>query len=341
MSRTAAELAKHLGANILGDGTVPISGVAGPEDASAEDLVYVESPKHLDRVAKSQAMCLLAVPGTSIRGKTVIETPTPKLAFAKAAAWLLPPRVPAAGVHATAVIAANAKIAKTATIGPYVVIEENAEIGENSWIEAFCFVGAGARVGQGCRLHPRVTLYAGAKLRDRIEVHSGTVIGGDGFGYVFGEGRHWKFPQVGGVEVANDVEIGCNTTIDRGSLGTTRIGAGTKIDNLVQVAHNVNVGEHTVLVAQTGVSGSATIGKYVVVAGQVGLADHTTVEDQAVIGAQAGVPSGKTIRAGQVVWGTPARPLKKFKEQYAHLSQLPELARRVRALEKRVGKATE
>ena len=336
MTRNAAELAEYLGAKLVGDGAVRISGLAGPEDASAEDLVYIESSKHFDRMMHSRAMCVLAVPGMSMRGKTVIETASPKLAFAKAAGWLAPPPRPAIGIHATAVIAASAKIARAATIGPYVVIEEDAEIGDRSWIEAFCFVGAGASVGRDCRLHPRVTLYAKAKLRDRVEVHSGAVIGGDGFGYVFGEGRHWKFPQVGGVEIANDVEIGCNSTLDRGSLGSTRISAGTKIDNLVQVAHNVEVGEHTILVAQTGVSGSAKIGKYVVVAGQVGLAEHTKVEDQAVIGAQAGVPSGKTIRAGQVVWGTPARPLKKFKEQYAHLSRLPDLARRVRALEQRM-----
>jgi UDP-3-O-[3-hydroxymyristoyl] glucosamine N-acyltransferase len=301
MTRTAAELADYLGAKLAGDGAAKISGIAAPEDATAEDLVYVDSPRQVDRAAASRAACVLAEPGARVHGKTVLETPAPKLAFAKAAAWLLPASAPAAGVHPTAVVALSAKVAKTATIGPYVVIEDGVEVGAGSWIEAFGFVGRGVCIGENCRLHPRVTLYPGALLRDRVEVHSGAVIGGDGFGYVFGEGRHWKFPQAGGVEIADDVEIGCNTTIDRGSLGKTNIGAGTKVDNLVQVAHNVAVGEHTILVAQTGVSGSSTIGRYVVLAGQVGLADHTTVEDQAVVGAQAGVPSGKTIRSGQVV----------------------------------------
>jgi UDP-3-O-[3-hydroxymyristoyl] glucosamine N-acyltransferase len=159
------------------------------------------------------------------------------------------------------------------------------------------------------------------------------VIGGDGFGYVFGEGRHWKFPQIGTVEIGDDVEIGSNATIDRGSLDSTQIGNGVKIDNLVQIAHNVRIGDNSVLAAQTGISGSSTIGTRVIVGGQVGIADHCKVEDGAVVGAQAGIPTGKTIRGGQTVWGTPARPLEKFKEQYAWFARLPNLAERVRALE--------
>jgi UDP-3-O-[3-hydroxymyristoyl] glucosamine N-acyltransferase len=213
------------------------------------------------------------------------------------------------------------------------VIEEGVEVGAGSSFGAFCFLGHGARVGDNCRLHPRVTLYAGSRLGSRVEVHAGVVIGADGFGYVFGEGRHQKFPQIGTVEIGDDVEIGANATIDRGSLEATQIGNGVKIDNLVQIAHNVRVGEHSILAAQTGVSGSSKIGTRVVVGGQVGIADHCTIEDGAVIGAQAGIPSGKTIRGGETVWGTPARPLVKFKEQYARLAHLPQLAERVRRLE--------
>jgi UDP-3-O-[3-hydroxymyristoyl] glucosamine N-acyltransferase len=213
------------------------------------------------------------------------------------------------------------------------VIEERAEIGAGTVIEAFCFVGRGALVGENCRLHPRVTLYAGSRLGRRVEVHSGVVIGGDGFGYVFGEGRHWKFPQIGTVEIGDDVEIGANATIDRGSLDSTQIGNGVKIDNLVQIAHNVRIGDNSVLAAQTGVSGSTTIGTRVIVGGQVGIADHCKVEDGAIVGAQAGIPTGKTIRGGQTVWGTPARPLEKFKEQHAWFARLPDLAERVRVLE--------
>jgi UDP-3-O-[3-hydroxymyristoyl] glucosamine N-acyltransferase len=181
-----------------------------------------------------------------------------------------------------------------------------------------------------------VTLYAGVRLANRVILHSGVVIGSDGFGYVAEGGKRWKFPQVGEVYLQDDVEIGANTTIDRGSLDRTEIGAGTKLDNLVHVAHNVCIGENTVIAAQTGISGSSVIGKNVAIGGQVGIADHCGVEADAVVGAQAGIPSGKIVRRGQIVWGTPARPLDKFKRQFAWFSRLPELAERVKRLEARL-----
>lgn len=335
MRRMAGELAKHLGARLEGDPRAVISGVAGPDQAGAEDLIYVDSPKHFERAAQSVARCVLAraQAGERLAGKTMIEVPEPKLAFVKAAAWLLPKRAERAEIHPTAIVATTARMGMGVSVGPYAVIEADAEVDAGCEIGAFCFVGRGARMGDGCRLHPRVTLYAGARLGKRVEVHSGAVIGSDGFGYVYAEGRHWKFPQIGGVEIGDDVEVGSNTTIDRGSLDTTRIADGVKIDNLVQIAHNVRVGEHSVIAAQTGVSGSSTLGKGVVVGGQVGIADHCTLEDGAIAGAQAGIPTGKTIRKGQVVWGTPARPLGRFKEQYAWFGRLPELAERVKRLE--------
>ena len=338
MKRTAGELATYLGARLEGDAGTLISGVASPERARADDLIYLASPRHVDRAAESAALCVLAPEGAKLAGKTVVEVQHPKLSFAKAAAWLLnEPAVPikSATIHSTAVIAPSVKLGVGVSVGPYVVIEDAVEIGEGSLIGPFCFVGRGSRVGEYCRLHPRVTLYAGARLGNRVELHAGVVIGGDGFGYVFGEGKHWKFPQVGGVEIGDDVEIGCNTTIDRGSLDTTRIGQGVKIDNLVQVAHNVEIGEHTVIASQTGISGSSTLGKNVAVSGQVGIGDHCTIEDGAMLGGQSGILNGKTIRGGQIVWGTPARPLDKFKEQYAHFARLPKLEARVRKLEER------
>ena len=181
-------------------------------------------------------------------------------------------------------------------------------------------------------LHPRVCIYPGVKVGDRVILHAGVVLGSDGFGYLFAEGRHQKFPQLGGLVVENDVEIGSNTTVDRGSLGTTRIGEGTKIDNLVQVAHNVRIGCHSIIAAQTGISGSAEIGAFATLAGQVGVADHVRIEDGAVIGAQAGIPTGKVVRKGSVMWGTPARPLSDFKKMYANLSRLPALAEKVKEL---------
>jgi UDP-3-O-[3-hydroxymyristoyl] glucosamine N-acyltransferase len=333
MKSTAGELAKYLGAELEGDAQVAVSGVAGPGDARAGDLIYVDAPRNVARAEASAARCVLAQPGMRIAGKTILEIKEPKFAFAKAAAWIIAGAAPTGGLHPTAVVSPGARIGIGVFVGPCAVIEEDVEIGAGSIIEAFCYVGHGARIGDGCRLHPRVTLYPGARLGRRVEIHSGAVIGGDGFGYVFGEGRNWKFPQIGSVEIGDDVEIGCNTTIDRGSLDATVIGDGVKIDNLVQIAHNVRIGANTVIASQTGISGSSSVGARVIIGGQVGIGDHCTIEDEAIVGAQGGIPTGKTIRRGQTVWGTPARPLKRFKEQYAYFARLPELAERVRKLE--------
>ena len=335
MKHTAKELAEYLGAVVEGDSRAVISGIAGPERARESDLIYADSPKNEERASNSAARCVLALPAVQLAGKTIIRVPQPKLAFAKAADWLLTDKTrPRAEIHPTAIIAASAELAAEISVGPYVVIEEDVEVGRATRIEPFCFLGRGCVVGSDCWLHPRVTLYPGAQLGHRVEVHAGSVIGGDGFGYVFGEDRHWKFPQIGGVAIGDDVEIGCNTAIDRGSLEDTYVAEGVKIDNLVQVAHNVQIGEHSVIAAQTGISGSTVLGNRVSVGGQAGIGDHCRIEDDANIGGQAGVVVGKTVRRGQVVWGTPARSLQRFKEQYGWLSRLPELAERVSVLEK-------
>jgi UDP-3-O-[3-hydroxymyristoyl] glucosamine N-acyltransferase len=335
MTRTIEELADFLGCTLEGDGAAHVSGVASPASARAEDLIYVESPRHLDRAAASAARCVVIAPELSLPGKIMLRAANPKLVFARAAEWLLPPAPIATGIHPTALIAPSAKLAPGAAVGPYAVIEEDVWIDMGTQVGAFCFLGRGARLGEGCLLYPRVTLYAGARLANRVILHSGTVIGSDGFGYVAEGGKRWKFPQIGEIEIHDDVEIGANTTIDRGSLDRTEIGAGTKMDNLVHIAHNVSIGENTVIAAQTGISGSVVVGKNVAFGGQAGLGDHCEIEDGAVIGGQAGILPGKIVRSGQIVWGTPARPLDKFKEQFAWLSRLPELAERVKRLESR------
>jgi UDP-3-O-[3-hydroxymyristoyl] glucosamine N-acyltransferase len=335
MKRTAHELAQFLTCALEGDSAVQVSGVAAPDSATATDLIYVDKARHLARAAASQARCVVIAPELTVNGKTLLRAANPKLAFARAAAWLVPPAPIATGIHPTAVISPNAQVGRGVAVGPYAVIEENVKVGERTEIGAFCFLGRDAQVGARCRLYPRVTLYAGAWLGDGVILHAGAVIGSDGFGYVADAGVRWKFPQVGQVRIGNDVEVGANTTIDRGSLDRTEISAGVKIDNLVHVAHNVHIGENTVIAAQTGVSGSVVIGRDVAFAGQVGVGDHCVIEDGAVIGGQAGVPTGKTIRSGQIVWGTPARPLQKFKEQFAWSARLPELAERIARLEKK------
>jgi UDP-3-O-[3-hydroxymyristoyl] glucosamine N-acyltransferase len=335
--RTAKELAEHLSCAMEGDGALRLRGLAGPEWAGEEDLIYVDSPRHLARVRESKARCVIASPAqaeTGLRGtgKTLLLTEKPKLAFVQAAAWLSELAQPT-GVHPTAVVAGSARIGTQVTIGPFAVIEEDVAVGDGSEVGAFGFLGLGARLGTGCRLHPHVTIYPGVRLGNRVIVHAGAVLGADGFGYVTDQGRHWKFPQVGSLEIGDDAEIGANATLDRGSLGVTRLGAQVKLDNLVHVAHNVEIGERTIIAAQTGIAGSSFIGKDVLVGGQTGIAEHCRLEDGSIAGAQAGIPTGKVIRRGQVVWGTPARPLKRVLEQLAWVAKLPQLAERLSALE--------
>ena len=338
MKKTAKELATAAGATVEGNGDLELSAVASPERAGPRDLIFADSPKEAPRAQSSAAACVIAAPDVELPGKTVLRSATPKLAFAKAAT-LLKERPPiATGVHPTAIIAALAQIAPNVGIGPYAVIGEDVHIGEDTQIGPHGVIGAGCWIGKNCRIHPRVTFYSGVRLGDRVEVHSGAVIGADGFGYAFGEGRHWKFPQAGIVEIGDDVEIGANTTIDRGSLADTRIATGVKLDNLVHVGHNCEIGEHSVIAAQVGLSGSCTFGKNVVVGGQAGFGERCKLEDGAIIGGQSGVLGGKTIHSGETVWGTPARSLEKFKEQFAWQARLPELAARIKNLERNVRK---
>jgi UDP-3-O-[3-hydroxymyristoyl] glucosamine N-acyltransferase len=333
MKRAAKEVAAAIGAEVEGDGELELRSVAAPERAGPHDLIYLESARHAERAMDSDADCVIAPPGVALPGKTVLRNAQAKLAFARAAAFLLERATIASGVHATAIIAPLAKIAATASIGPYVVIGEDAHIGEGTQVGAHCVIGAGCWIGVDCRLHPRVTLYNNVRIGNRVQIHAGAVIGADGFGYVLGEDRYTKFPQVGIAEIGDDAEIGANTTIDRGSLDDTRIAEGVKLDNLVHVGHNVKIGAHTVIAAQTGISGSCTLGHHVILGGQSGLGEHCTMEDGAIAGGQSGILNGKTIRGGQVVWGTPARELKKFKEAFAWQARLPELAKRIKKLE--------
>jgi len=335
MKLTAEELAERIGAKLEGDGDLELTAVAAPERAGAKHLIYVEAEKHMERAVASAAACVVASGGIALPGKTVLRSAQPKVAFAKAAALLLERAPIASGVHPTAVVAPLARLGANVGIGPFVVIGEDAHIGDGTQVGAHSVIGAGCWIGENCRIHPRVTFYAGARIGHRVEIHSGAVIGADGFGYAFDGERYWKFPQAGIVEIGDDVEIGANTTIDRGSLDDTRIGEGVKLDNLVHVGHNVQIGPHSVIAAQTGISGSSRLGHHVICGGQVGIADHCTLEDGSIAGAQAGIPTGKTIHSGQTVWGTPARPLDKFKEAYAWFARLPELGERIKKLEEK------
>jgi UDP-3-O-[3-hydroxymyristoyl] glucosamine N-acyltransferase len=337
MRQTAKELAEAIGARLEGDGATELGGVASPERAGVRDLIYVESAKHAQRAATSAAICVVAAAGVALAGKTVLRSAQPKVAFSRAAELLIGRSPIASGIHATAILAPLARVAPGAGIGPYVVIGEDAHVGAGTQIGAHSVIGAGCWIGENCRIHPRVTLYGGVRLGNRVEIHSGAVIGADGFGYALGEGKYWKFPQTGIVEIADEVEIGANTTIDRGSLDDTRIADGVKLDNLVHVAHNCQIGAHTVVAAQVGLSGSCVFGKRVVVGGQAGFGERCKLEDGVVIGGQSGVLGGKIIRSGETVWGTPARSLAKFKQLFAWYGRLPELAARIKGIEEKLG----
>ena len=334
IEKTVEELARWRGGEAEGDTQKALSGVAPLETAGEAEVSFLESERNRPQALASGAGCLLAPPGVALPGRTVIRARNPRYAMARVVELFHPRPARRPGIHPTAVIGDDVAIGADVEIGPYAVIGDGAQIGDRTSVGAGSIVGENAVLGEGCVLYPRVTLYPGARLGSRVILHSGCVVGSDGFGYVFENGRYYKFPQVGTVEIADDVEVGANTTIDRGALGPTRIGRGTKIDNLVQVGHNVLIGENCVIAAEVGISGSAVIEDNVVIAGQVGLGDHVRIEKGAVLGGQCGVLPHKTVRAGQTVWGTPARPIKEHLEQQALVARLPRLLEQVRSLQR-------
>lgn len=327
MPHTLQEVAKFADARLLGEGTVQVSRVASVGQARPGDLVFVQDSKHLVQALSSQASAVIAgeFAGAREGGKPLLIADDPRLAFCRAGALLHPARTYTAGVHPTAVVHGSAKVAPSAAIDACAVIEAGVIVGERTHIGAGCSIGEGVVVGEDCDLYPRVVIYQGTTLGRRVIVHAGAVLGSDGFGYVRDEmyGRYHKFPQIGQLIIGDYVEIGANTTIDRGALDKTVMGAGTKLDNLVHIGHNDIVGENVVIAAQTGISGSTEIGDGCIIGGQVGLGDHVKIESGAILGAQCGVPSNKIIRGkGEVFWGTPARPIRQYLKELATLSRL-------------------
>jgi UDP-3-O-[3-hydroxymyristoyl] glucosamine N-acyltransferase len=319
MKRTAQELADHVGGEIRGNGLAVLESVASLKNAGPNDLSYAEE-KFETEVGSSGAGCVIVRSG-DWPSKTVIIARNPKLAFARAAARLLEESADETGIHPSATVAPDAKIGDHVRIAANVVIESGAVIGNSTVIEAGTYVGKGTIIGNDCILYPRVVLYKDVRIGNRVIVHAGAVVGADGFGFVRDGSAHIKFPQVGKVIIEDDVEIGANTCIDRGSLETTVIRRGVKLDNLIQIAHNVQIGEHTVIAAQTGISGSSTVGAQCLIGGQVGIGEHARLDDQTIIGGQGGVLNGKHIRGGELLWGTPVRPLKEFLLQQAYLAR--------------------
>ncbi len=339
---TAQEIAEKIGGRVDGDGSVEIIGMAGLDEAGEGDITFLSSAKYVSRVRNSRASAIVADEKTDICADcTVIRVSDPDKGFASVAALLFPEERFEPGIDATAFIAEDVKLGKGVSVGPYCVIGRGCSIGGGTLIGASSYIGQQSRLGANCRVHPGVSIRENVEIGDRTIIHCGAVIGSDGFGY-YREAGHWhKIPQVGMVQIGDDVEIGANVTIDRARVGATSIGNGVKIDNLVQIAHNVKIGDDTAIAALVGISGSTVIGSNVQMAGQAGAAGHLRVGDNSVVFGKAGVT--KDLPDGSFVSGFPAedhRKQMKLNGEYRRLLKRRDsircLEERIRVLEKRV-----
>lgn len=334
---TVSEIARRLTADLDGAGDALIGAVGGVRDAAPGEIAFVSQARYAADAANTRASALIVGRDWTLPAPCpLLRVDKPEAAFAQVARWFAPPDpVYTPGVHPTAVVSPDAKLGSNVHIGPLAVIEAGAQVGDRAIVGAQTYVGHGVRLGADCRLFPQVSIREHCILGDRVWIHNGTVVGSDGFGYeVDKQGVRTKIPQIGIVVIGDDVEIGANVAIDRARFGRTRIGKGVKIDNLVQIGHNVVIGDHTVIVAQVGIAGSSSIGEKAILAGQSGVAGHLTVGPGAIVGAQTGVT--KDVPAGAYVLGFPATPQKEMARQYAVLARLPELRDRVASLQKRL-----
>jgi UDP-3-O-[3-hydroxymyristoyl] glucosamine N-acyltransferase len=326
-ARSVKRIAEFVQARVLGDEGVQLTGISSVESALPGDLVFVDDEKNLRLALESQASAVIArdFAAGKTNPKPLLLATQPRLAFARAAQLLCPAPERKRGIQISAIVHPSAQLAEGVTIEDHVVIGEDAHIGESTRIGAGSVIGARVSLGRNCDLYPNVTVYPGVRLGNRVIVHAGAVLGSDGFGYVRDQvtGRYEKFPQIGRLEIEDDVEIGANTTIDRGALDVTRIGRGAKIDNLVHIGHNCKIGEDVVIAAQTGLSGSITIEKNVVLGGQVGIGEHARIEEGVMLGGQGGVLPNKVLRGkGIAFWGTPAKPVREYLKGLAVLARL-------------------
>jgi UDP-3-O-[3-hydroxymyristoyl] glucosamine N-acyltransferase len=329
---TVSELIEVLGGNLAhGDPHWELDGVNSPSSASPSDVTFAETPAAAEKALAGNAGVVVLKSGKSdlyAQANCVVEAEHPRMWFALAAKLLNPAPAPK-GIHPAAILGRHVQIEERVTIGACAIIGDYAHIGAETCIDAGAVIGEGVRIGDFCHIYPRTVLYKGTTLQNWVVVHAGAVLGADGFGYVRDEesGAYTQFPQQGTLVIEDDVEIGANSTIDRGALKETRIRRGTKIDNLVHVGHNCDIGEDVILVSGTGISGSSTVGKGAVLAGQVGIGDHAHIGPGVILGGQAGVLSGKTVtneglRPGTVLWGTPARPLAQALREIAVVTRL-------------------
>ncbi len=333
-----AEIAERIGGKLKGKGDIEIEGVAGLQEAKAGQISFLASPKYKQFLESTQAAAVILplADENNLKIPSILH-PNPYYAFARAVKLFYPEkRKYPAGVHPTAVIGKQVKLGQNVYVGPYCVIEDQVKINDNCTIQAGSFLGQKSQLAEEVYLYPRVTIYHDCVIGQSVIIHSGAVIGSDGFGFAFDQGKYHKIPQIGKVVIEDEVEIGANCTIDRAALGTTRIGRGTKIDNLVHIGHSVEIGENSILVAQVGIGGSTKIGRQVTLAGQAGLVGHIDIGDFVTVGAQGGVT--KSIPAHTTVSGYPAREHRKAKRIEACLSNLPGYVERIKELEKEIAK---
>ncbi|BCM93217.1 UDP-3-O-acylglucosamine N-acyltransferase [Abditibacteriota bacterium] len=347
-SATVGEIARLLNAQLLGDAQTLITGVAGLDTASAGTISFIENEKMIADAFSGSASAIIApeslrdeletLQSNSKRArrrvKPIVLTGNPRLAFAKVLEWMQPATVPEKGIHPTAIIEDDAIIGEGVTIREFCYVGHAARIDDGAILYPHVYVGDGAQIGQDCVIYPNVVCGHHIHLGKRVKIHASSVIGGDGFGYVFDGKKHHKVPQIGTVIIEDDVEIGCNVCVDRATMGATRIGEGTKVDNLVQIAHNVQIGKNCILCGQVGLSGSVVVEDNVIMAGQAGLRDHVKIGKGAILGAKAGIMAD--VGEGEFVSGAPAIANREYMKMNAALRKLPEMTRQLRRMEKLV-----
>ncbi len=329
------KIASHINGSLVGDGNVKISGIASIKDAKEGEITFLTHPGYKKYLKDCRASAIIVgkdFPIETTQSLNVIATDNPSSAYISVFQLFTKPKNRKPGIHKLSSLSKQAKIEKNVSIAPYVFVDKKSVIKSGSTIFPFVCIGENVTIGEGCTIYPHVTLYDNVTIGKNVIIHSGTVIGSDGFGYMWDGEKHAKIPQIGKVTIEDDVEIGANVTIDRAALGETTIKRGTKIDNLVQIAHNVSIGEHSVIVSQVGISGSVTIGKNVVLAGQTGVADHVTVGDNVMAGGRSGITGD--VPPNSIISGTPHMPHKEWLRQSIYLKKLPLLFEKMKKIEK-------
>lgn len=338
MAISLAQLAEYLDGSVIGDASTVIHGISPLDDIKASTLVYAKDANAVELVEHSEAAAILVDVKTHSTLKPCVQVSDPFHAFTQIISYVYPTLEEKPGIHSTAVIADNVSLGKNVHIGPYVTIGAGSVIGDGCILHAHASIGQQVVIGKSCEIHPHVTIYNKCRLHNGVIIHASSVIGCDGFGYRFHNGVHEKLPHVGYVVIEDNVEIGANTVIDRATLGETHIGKGSKIDNLVQVAHSVKLGKNNILCAFTGIAGSSTSGDNVIFAANVGVSDHVTIEDGVTLGARTGVAPNKTLKANKIYLGNPARPQDKFIKQEMDSKRIPAMRKKIEQLEEQLKK---